>query len=703
LDSQIEENRILKEEIEIGGRKLEIKIGKVARQADGSVVVRYGDTVVLVTAVSEKEEKEDIDFLPLLVDYREKAYAAGKIPGGFFKREGKPTDKEILSARIIDRSIRPLFPEFYRCNTQVHCIVLSADEENDPDILGNIGASLSLTISDIPFDGPYGSVRIGKIGDVFTINPTYSQMELSSANIVVSGSEDSIIMVEGDAKEISEDLMIELLEKAHAEIKKIVDVQKKIQQKIGKEKREFKPLEIDDSLVNIIDEKATPILKEYIRIPDKKEREEKIKAHLNKILEELEEDYPESEREIRYLYSKKEKDLIRELVLKEKIRIDERNHRDIRKITCDIGFLPRTHGSALFTRGQTQSLSITTLGTKIDEQKIEGLEGSGWKRYMLHYNFPALCVGEVKPERGPGRREIGHGFLAERALEPVIPDEDEFPYTIRIVSDILESNGSSSMATVCAGSLSLMDAGVPIKSAVAGIAMGLMIEDGNVAILSDIIGTEDHLGDMDFKVAGTRKGITTCQMDIKMKGISFDIIHKALMQAREGRLKILDIMDETIASHKKEISPYAPKIIKFEIRPEDIGLVIGPGGRTIREIQDKTDTTISIEPEGDVFVSAKKLENGEKAKQMIMDFIAVPEVGDVYTGLVKKVTNFGAFVEFMPGKEGLLHISEIEHGRIRRVEDVLNVGDKVKVKIIKIDDSGKIDLSRRALLKKKDN
>lgn len=691
----------VREEIQIGGRELNVNIGKMAKQANGAALVQYGETVVLVTAVSSSEAKEDIDFLPLLVEYRERAFAAGKIPGGFFKREGKPADKEILSARIIDRSIRPLFPEFYRNDTMIHVTVLSADEENDADILGTIGASIALTISDIPFDGPIGSVRMGKIDDEFIINPTYSQLEQSQANIIISGSEDSIVMVEGDATEISEEVMIELLKKGHEEIKRIIELQKKLRKEIGKDKCEFSEPEFDENLKKIISEKCTPVLSELVKIIDKKEREGKILDFYKELLENLEEEYPESESQIKYLFENKEKEIVRDLVLNKNIRADGRANNEIRPISIEVGLMPRTHGSSLFTRGQTQSLANVTLGTKIDEQKIEGLDGSTWKRYMLHYNFPGFCVGEVKPERGPGRREIGHGFLAERALEPVIPSEEKFPYTIRIVSDILESNGSSSMASVCSGSLSLMDAGVPVKAPVSGIAMGLMIEDKKIAILSDIAGMEDHLGDMDFKVAGTSEGITACQMDIKIKGISFDIMKTALEQAKEGRLFILGKMKEVIDKPREKLSPYAPTIIRFMVKSEDIGLIIGPGGKTIRDIQEKTDTTISIEQEGDVFIAAKSIEDGERAKEMIESLIAIPEIGKVYSGVVKKTTNFGAFVEFLPGKEGLIHISELEHRRVNKVEDILKVGDKVEVKIIKIDDNGRVDLSRKALLKKR--
>ncbi|MFC1726249.1 polyribonucleotide nucleotidyltransferase [candidate division KSB1 bacterium] len=700
MKSQVEENQIFREEVEIGDRKLIIETGRLAKLAHGAVTVRLGDTVVLVTAVSSKEKREDIDFFPLLVEYRERSYASGKIPGGFFKREGRPSTKEILSARIIDRTIRPLFPEFYANDTMVHTTVLSADDENEADVLGVIGASAALTISDIPFDGPIGSVRIGKIGDSVIINPTYSQQGESVADIVVSGSEDSIIMVEGECKEIPEDLMIELLEKAHEEIKKTIEIQKKLQEKTGKEKREFEIPEFNKEIKKIVDEKCTPVLNDHIRTADKKERELKIGEYYKEFAESLQEEFPESEKEIKYLFKEKEKELVRDLILNKEIRVDGRKSDEIRPITCEVGVLPRTHGSALFTRGQTQSLASITLGTKIDEQKIEGLDGATWKRYMLHYNFPGFCVGEVKPERGPGRREIGHGFLAERSVEPVIPTEEQFPYTIRIVSDILESNGSSSMASVCAGSLSLMDAGVPIKNAVSGIAMGLIIEGGKVAILSDILGMEDHLGDMDFKVAGTKDGITACQMDIKIKGISFDIMKKALMQAKEGRQYILDIMGKAISEPRSSLSEYAPIIIRFTIKPDEIGLVIGPGGKMIREIQEKTNTDISIEQEGDVFIAAKDADEGQKAKEMIMNIVTVPEIGTVYTATVKKITNFGAFVEFLPGKEGLVHISELEHRRVNKVEDVLKLGDQVQVKIIKIDPNGKIDLSRKALLKR---
>ena len=689
---------IHKKEMILSGKRLSIETGKLAKQAHGTAVVQYEDTVVLATAVASKKPLEDVDFFPLSVEYREKAYAAGKIPGGYFKREGRPGDNEILSARIIDRPIRPLFPENFRNEVQIIVMVLSADRENDPDVLGAIAASTALSISDIPFMGPIGAVRVGRIHGEFIINPIYDELENSDMDLVIAGTEDSIVMVEGESLEIAEDDMIAALEFGHKHIKETIAIQKELMTECGKPKMEIIVTEPDENLISQVHQMAESRLQEIIAIQDKSERSTALSQLIEELQHSLEEHFPESASVIKEEIEKIQKKLVRDMILEENKRLDGRNPNEIRPITCEVGLLPRTHGSALFTRGQTQALAVTTLGTKMDEQKMDELEGEFYKSYMLHYNFPPFSVGEVRPIRGPGRREIGHGNLAERAIKNVIPSDTIFPYTIRIVSDILESNGSSSMATVCAGSLSLMDAGVPIKEAVAGIAMGLVKEGDRYVILSDILGDEDHLGDMDFKVAGTEKGINAFQMDIKTKGISLDILQEALAQAKQGRLHILTAMNQTIEKPREELSSYAPRIMTFKVDPEFIGMIIGPGGKTIRDIIDKTEVAIDISDEGVVTIASVDPENGRHAKEMVEDIIRQPEVGMVYTGKVKKITNYGAFVEILPGKEGLLHISQIENRRIDRVEDVLKIGDEVQVKILKIDEQGKFDLSRKVLL-----
>lgn len=692
---------IYKKEMNLGGKQLSIETGKLAKQASGAVIVQYEDTVILATAVASKKPREDIDFFPLSVEYREKAYAAGKIPGGYIKREGRPSDNEILSARIIDRPVRPLFPENFKNEVQIFVSVLSADRENDPDVLGLIGASAALSISDIPFMGPIGAVRVGRVNGGWIINPTFDELEESDIDLIIAGTADSIVMVEGESKDISEDDMIDALEFGHKHIKESVQLQKDLMAECGKSKMEIVVEEPDKNLIKETQQIAEPRLKEIVNIEDKSQRSTALSDLIDELQTSFEEQFPESGNIIREQVETIERQLVREMILKENRRLDGRKPDEIRPITCEIGLLPRTHGSALFTRGQTQALAVSTLGTKMDEQKMDELEGEFFKSYMLHYNFPPFSVGEVRPIRGPGRREIGHGNLAERAIKNVIPGDTVFPYTIRIVSDILESNGSSSMATVCAGSLSLMDAGVPIKEAVAGIAMGMVKEKDQYVILSDILGDEDHLGDMDFKVAGTEKGISAFQMDIKIEGISLDIIKEALAQAKQGRLHILNVMNETIEKPRAELSSYAPRIITFKVDNELIGMIIGPGGKTIREIIEKTGVAIDINDEGIVTIASVDPENGRLAREMVEDIIRQPEVGTIYTGKVKRITNFGAFVEILPGKEGLLHISQIAHQRINRVEDVLKVGDEVQVKLLKIDDQGKLDLSRKALLERK--
>ena len=690
---------VLKKNIELEGRTLTIETGRLAKQASGTALVQYGDTVILATAVASTQPVENKGFFPLSVEYREKAYAAGKIPGGFFKREGRPQEKEVLSARLIDRPIRPLFPKDFPYEVQVAVTILSSDKENDADVLGLIGASTALCISDIPFAGPIAAVRVGRIGGRLVINPTFSQLETSDMNVVMAASEEAIAMVEGGGAEISEEDMLAALEFGHEAIKKIIRLEEEIVTEVGLEKRKVEPAEVDSHLVDEVRTKALEQLSSALNHQKKQERRHAVEALLQSIQESLAESFPEQEMAISEIFQETEKEIVRKMILDEGQRIDERSTDDVREISCEIGILPRTHGSALFTRGETQSLTVTTLGTKVDEQKIEGLDGESWKSYMLHYNFPPFSVGEVRFFRGPSRREIGHGNLAERALRPVIPAEEAFPYTIRIVSDILESNGSSSMATVCAGSLSLMDAGVPVKDAVAGIAMGLIKEDDRVAILTDILGDEDHLGDMDFKVAGTRKGITAFQMDIKITGISSELMQEALEKAKIARLKILDRMDATIQKPRENISPYAPRILAMRIDIEDIGLVIGPGGKVIREIIEKSGAEINIEDDGTVQIASVDEDSCNKAKQMIETLVQKPEVGQVYKGKVKKIMNFGAFVEILPGKEGLLHISEIAPHRVNRVEDHLKVGDEVEVKLKNISPEGKLDLSRKVLLK----
>ncbi len=692
---------IYKKEMMLNGKPLSIETGKVAKQASGAAVVQYGDTVILATAVTSREPRTGIDFFPLTVEYREKAYAAGKIPGGYIKREGRPSDNEILSARIIDRTIRPLFPDGYKNEVQIIVSVLSSDKENDSDVLGVIGASAALTMSDIPFLGPIAAVRVGLVDGEFIVNPTFSEIDESDIELVIAGNEESILMVEGEAREISEDTMVEALEFGHNSIKQIVEMEKELVAECGKTKKEVAEEEIDEELLNeirpIIDKKV----QEIIQIQEKAERGDALAALFDELMAQTEENYPDSGPIIKSEIQELEKKYVRAMILNENKRLDGRTPEEIRPITCEVGLLPRTHGSALFTRGQTQALAVTTLGTKMDEQRMDELEGEFFKSYMLHYNFPPFCVGEVRPIRGTSRREIGHGNLAERAIKNTIPIDTVFPYTIRVVSDVLESNGSSSMATVCASSLSLMDAGVPTKDAVSGIAMGLIKEGDKYVVLSDILGDEDHLGDMDFKVAGTENGISAFQMDIKIDGLSLEIIREALAQAKTGRLHILGIMNQTLNTPRTELSSFAPRIISMKVAPEFIGMIIGPGGKTIRDIIEKTEAAIDINDEGIVTIASVDPENGERARSMVEAIIEQPEVGKVYKGKVKKIMNFGAFVEILPGKEGLLHISQIELSRINRVEDVLKVGDEVEVKLLKIDDQGKLDLSRKVLLANK--
>ena len=690
---------IIKKEVEIGGKIFSIETGRYARQANGAVMVRYGDTMVLVTAVATSEAVEGQDFFPLQVEYREKTSAAGKIPGGFIKREGRPTEKEILSSRLIDRPIRPLFPESFMNETQVIAFVLSYDGENDADVLAAVGASAALTISDIPFDGPIAEVRVGRIDGQFIVNPTHAEIEQSDLELVVAGTSDSIIMVEGESKEVSENDLLSALRFAQTEIQKLVDLQIQLRKEAGKIKWEIKVNEIDPELKKEVLEIAGEKFRDIVHsVLTKEERSSKNKQLQDEVNAALAERFPEQEKLIGSILHDLEKELMRERILSEGIRLDGRNTTQIRPITIELGILPRTHGSSLFTRGETQSLTTITLGTKNDEQIIDGLREEYTKRFMLHYNFPPFSVGEVGRMTGVGRREIGHGNLAERALKMVFPGEEIFPYTVRVISDILESNGSSSMATVCAGSLAMMDAGIGISKSVAGIAMGLVKEGDRYAILSDILGNEDHLGDMDFKVAGTTNGITAFQMDIKIQGISFEIMEKALQQAREGRVHILGIMNQAIENPREQLSEFAPRLISMKVEQDQIGLIIGPGGKTIQGMQRLFGVEINIEEDGTVNIASPNKENAVKCKEYIKKMTATPEIGETYDGVVTKLMDFGAFVEILPGKEGLLHISQIDNKRVEKVSDYYKVGDKVKVKLLKIE-NGKFSLSRKELLK----
>jgi polyribonucleotide nucleotidyltransferase len=687
---------IISKSIEIGGKTLTVESGRMAKQADGAALIRLNDTMVLVTVVAAQEAKENMGFFPLTVEYREKYYATGKVPGGFIKRESRPSEKEILAARLIDRPIRPLFPKDFMNETQVIANVLSMDKENDADVLAGFGTSVALGLSDVPFEGILATVRIARVNGEFLIYPTLKEAAESDIVLIVSGSEDSIMMVEGEAKEVSEDDLQKTIETAHEAIKKLVTFQKEIFAEKAVPKREVVPVELPQGLQEKVTSLAKSEIISAIKIREKKERRMAIKDAENKVIEALLEEYPETEGTIKDIIHDIEKDEVRKMILDDNVRLDGRGLADIRDITCEVSVLPRTHGSALFTRGQTQSLGVITLGSKSDEQIVDGIEGDYKKNYMFHYNFPPFCTGEAKPIRGTSRREIGHGNLAERAIRPVMPKE--FPYTVRIVSEVLESNGSSSMASVCSGSLSLMDTGVPIKSAVAGIAMGLIKESNKVAILSDILGDEDHLGDMDFKVAGTSAGITAVQMDIKIAGISSEIMHKALQQAKEGRLHIMSKMNEVLAEPREELNKYAPKIFKFQISVDKIGTVIGPGGKTIRSIIEQTDVQIDIEEDGTVIIASPDGESADKAKSIIEKLTEEAKEGKTYKGVVKRIKDFGAFVEILPGKDGMVHISELDIARTNKVTDVVKEGDEIDVVVKSIGPDGKIALSRKMFL-----
>ena len=692
------EHKIFK--MDLAGRELSVEIGKIAELASGSAILRYGDTMVMVNVSKSAKPRDGIDFFPLSVDYEEKLYSVGKIPGGFLKREGKPSEKAILTSRLIDRPIRPLFPKGFRNDVQVVATVLSVDQDCTPDIVAMIGSSVALSISEIPFNGPTGSVLIGLVDGAFVVNPTAEQREKSSMHLVVSGTKDAIMMVEAGGDEIPDNLMLEAILFAHEEIKKVVAFIEEIAAAVGKEKMEVELHKINEEVEKAVREFATDKMKEAVKTIEKLERMEKMDAvkeetfaHFEDILEEFGEDIDET----LHLIIKEE---VRKLIVHENIRPDNRRPDEIRPIWCDNGFIPRAHGSGLFTRGQTQVMTITTLGALGDVQILDGLDEEESKRYMHHYNFPAYSVGEARPSRGPGRREIGHGALAERALEPVIPSKEEFPYAIRLVSEVLSSNGSTSQGSVCGSTLSLLDAGVPIKDMVAGIAMGLIKHDDKVAILSDIQGMEDHLGDMDFKVAGTENGITAIQMDIKIAGIDEEVLRNALTQAKAGRIHILNEMRKTISAPKPELSKYAPKIVTMNINPDKIRDVIGPGGKVITKIIEETGVKIDIEQTGEVFIAGVDSDMIKLAQKLINDKVAEAEVGQTYTGKVTRIMNFGAFVEILPGKEGLLHISHIAHERVAKVEDVLNIGDEVTVKVTEIDEKGRVNLSRKELLPK---
>ncbi|MEK9700929.1 MAG: polyribonucleotide nucleotidyltransferase [Deltaproteobacteria bacterium] len=680
-----------------GKATLTLETGKLAKQANGSILVRYGDTVVLVAATADKGSGVGADFFPLSVHYVEKAYAAGRIPGGFFKREGRLSESETLTSRLIDRPLRPSFDENYLAETLIMATVLSSDQDNAPDIAAMIGASAALCVSDIPFYQPIGGIRVGRINGEFVVNPTPAELEESELNIIMAASKDAILMVEGEAKEVSEEVMLDALWFGQEQIQPIIQIQEELMQRCGKPKREVAIPEIDEELRTKVTAASQPKLVEALQITEKQERYQRLDAVVDEVLAEV---FPEGSEpsndavgQAKSVIGSVKKKVMRERILKDQIRIDGRGPKDIRQIDCEARILPRAHGSALFTRGETQALGVVTLGTKEDEQLIDSLHGVSYKNFMLHYNFPSFCVGEARPPRGPGRREIGHGHLAERGLSHLLPTREEFPYTIRLVSEVLESNGSSSMATVCSGSLAMMDAGIPLKAAAAGIAMGLIYDDGQTSILSDILGDEDHLGDMDFKVVGTTTGITALQMDIKIKGLTREIVKASLEQACEGRLHILKIMGDTLEQSRAGLSSYAPRFITHKIPPDKISIVIGPGGKMIKSIVERTGVKINISDDGLVSIASGDHKAVDAALEIVRDLTRTVEIGTVYDGIVKRVVDFGAFVEVFPGTEGLVHISNLAEGRVRAVTDVVREGDTVKVKAMGLDKRGKLQLS----------
>jgi polyribonucleotide nucleotidyltransferase len=692
---------VQRNESQFAGRKLIIETGRLAKQAAGSAYLQFGDTAVLA-AVTVSPNVSTLPFFPLTVEYREKTYAAGKIPGGFLKREGRPSDKEILACRVIDRSIRPLFPEGFKNEVQVFITVLSADQENDADVLAVTAASAALRVAGLPWNGPIAAVRVGRVENNWILNPTFQQLEFSTIDLTASGSADSIVMVEGGALEVSEAEVLEALKVAQKGIKELIGLCNKVTEPAAKPTMPWSKAEPDAALAARVKELAEKPIAQAINAKDKAARVGNFKKVKQDVMATLATEFPDKGRDIGNLLEDIEYRVMRAQVVDKGERVDGRDLTTIRPISIEAAMLPRTHGSALFTRGQTQALVAVTLGTADDEQRIDSIDVSGetTKSFMLHYNFPPYSTGEVKMIRGTSRREIGHGALAERALQPLLPKYEDFPYTVRIVSEVLESNGSSSMATVCGGSLALMDAGVPMRAHCAGVAMGLIKEGKKVAILTDILGSEDHLGDMDFKVAGTTTGITSIQMDIKIEGLDLKIMEEALENARKGRLHILEQMVKALPTHRADLSPYAPRIITIMIKPDKIGDVIGPKGKTIRGIQDATGAKISIEDSGLVTIAAVGGEAGQKAREMVLSMVAEPEVGKIYEGPVKSTTQFGAFIEIMPGVEGLLHISELQHGRTEKTEDVVKKGDIVKVKLLEVDDRGRMKLSRKALLPK---
>ncbi len=685
-------------ELEVAGRTLRLETGRIAKQADGSILASYGDTVVLATAVASKTLKPDTDFLPLTVNYQEKAYAAGKIPGGFFRREGAPSEKEVLTSRLIDRPIRPLIPKGFYYETQVIVSVLSVDQTMTSDTVGITAGSAALAISDIPFGGPLAGVRIGRVGGNLMVNPDMQMLAKSDLDLVVAGTANAIMMVEAGAEGLSEAVMLEALELAHKEIKHIVAKVSELKEAAGRSKRVIAVEPVSEELKAQVKQLAAAPLREAVFIPNKTARQERLDEILREAIEKLGGEDPACHRQIKELYHELEYDEVRDMILEKKVRADGRGPADIRPITCETSVLPRTHGSALFTRGETQSLAVVTLGTADDEQRIDALEGEYFRTFLLHYNFPPFSVGEARPLRSPGRREVGHGKLAERALKPVVPSREEFPYTIRLVSDILESNGSSSMATVCGGALALMDAGVPIKEPVAGIAMGLIKEGDRVVILSDILGLEDHLGDMDFKVTGTKGGVTALQMDIKIGGITTELMRQALEQARVGRLHILDRMQESLATPRPNLAPYAPRIFTLQVKQDKIRDIIGPGGKVIRGIIAECGVKVNVDDSGQVTIAAVDEESANKAIEMINRLTEEVEVGKIYLGTVRKIVDFGAFVEILPNVDGLVHISQLAHHRVKAVSDEVAEGEQIMVKVLEIDKQGKIRLSRKEAL-----
>jgi len=690
-------------EIPFGAHNLIIESGKLAKQANGAVTVTYGGTVVLVTACMSKQPKEGVDFFPLMVEYQEKTYSAGRIPGGFFKREGRPTEKEILTARVIDRPIRPLFPEGFYNEVQVVASVLSSDGEYDPDILAVVGASAALVISDIPFERPLAAVRVGILDGNFVVNPTYAERDKCQADFIVVGHEDGLTMIEGESNEIPEEKVAEMLKFAQDALTPVAKIQESLRKEIGKEKVEYQQFCPDEKVFNKLRKISKDRLTQIYKIGEKQEREEALKDFLTDLTDDLsvfDEDKPQGEEieagDIRRMFETIEYEEVRRLIFEENRRADGRGLKDIRPITCEVGVLPRTHGSSLFTRGQTQSLAIVTLGTRKDEQLVESLEDVTYKKFMLHYNFPSFSVGETKPMRGPGRREIGHGALACKAIKAVLPPEEVFPYTVRVVSEILESNGSSSMASVCSASLSLMDAGVPIKDAVAGISIGLITQGDKQVLITDIMGIEDHFGDMDFKVAGTRKGVTAIQLDLKIKKVTVALLAKAMQQAKEARMKILDLMHAAIQKPREETSEFAPRIMICQIPQDKIGELIGPGGKMVKKIMEDTGATaIDIDDDGKVLVAATSKQAADKAVAFINGMMEEPKVGQIYNATVKRIMNFGAFCEILPGKEGLVHVSELAKEYVKDANDVVKVGDQFKVKLIEIDKLKRINLSKK--------